>query len=305
MLIVRFCGGLGNQMFEYAFCVKLKNLFPNCEIKTDVREYRVTKYHHGYEMDTVFKQRQFFKEATWGEIKQLRGDFPIVIGWPLSKVTEPIRIILNKHFTSLKEENILEEEYVDIESLEEIYREKFQRKDYYLHGCWTGINHYIDELEILKKDLEFPVFTEPENLKVKEKMEKTESVSVHIRRGDYIGTAFDVLDLNYYHKAIDYIKKHVVNPVFYFFSDDVNYIKENFTFLDNVKIVDWNSGEKSWRDMQLMSCCRHNIIANSTFSQWSAILNRNPKKLVVYPGKERSDLKTEQVRLPGWHKIEV
>ena len=61
MLIVRFCGGLGNQMFEYAFCVKLKKNFPECEIKTDVRDYRVTKYHYGYEMDRIFRQRQLLK----------------------------------------------------------------------------------------------------------------------------------------------------------------------------------------------------------------------------------------------------
>ena len=198
-----------------------------------------------------------------------------------------MRKTLNKYCRTLKSDQILEEEDFDIENLKETYEENFRERSFYLHGCWTGINKYIDEMEILKKDLRFPEFTESANRRMRESMERTESVSVHIRRGDYVGTVFDVLTLDYYKKAIEYIMQTVQSPYFYFFSDDVNYIEENFNFLDNKEIINWNRGKNSWRDMQLMACCRHNIIANSTFSQWGALLNGNPDKIVLYPGREK------------------
>lgn len=305
MLVVRFCGGLGNQMFEYAFCVKLKKAFPECIVKTDLRDYRVTKYHYGYELDKIFQKKQNFEEASWTEIRELRGDLPIVIGWPASKISEPLRKMLNKTIFSLKSENILEEEQVNIWKLQKLYGNMFRERDFYLHGCWTGINKYIDEMETLVSDFRFPDFSEERNRVLREEMEQSESVSIHVRRGDYIGTVFDVLTLDYYKEALSYIKKRTSAPRYYFFSDDVSFIEENFSFLSNKKIINWNRGKNSWKDMQLMSCCRHNIIANSTFSQWGALLNRNQEKIVVYPGKEKKAVDMERVMLQGWHRIEV
>lgn len=111
----------------------------------------------------------------------------------------------------------------------------------------------------------------------------TQSVAIHIRRNDYLKakSLYGDTQLDYYQKAIDYSKKHLDNPVFYFFSDDINWVRENLGDKDKDYYIDWNTGKDSYLDMYLMSLSKANIIANSTFSYWAAY-NRN-KTFVIYP----------------------
>ena len=92
-----------------------------------------------------------------------------------------------------------------------------------------------------------------------------------------------VCDKKYFENAIQLMNKQIPNAKFFIFSDDIPYVKENFSFLKNYHIVDFNTKNNSFRDMQLMSLCKHNIIANSTFSYWGARLNKNPYKIVICP----------------------
>ncbi len=123
----------------------------------------------------------------------------------------------------------------------------------------------------------------------KNKIDASKSISVHIRRGDYANdkvtnTYFGTCPLEYYKQAMDYMRSKVNNPIFYFFSDDIEWVKkefnedENFVFISNPKLQDYE-------ELILMSQCSHNIIANSSFSWWGAWLNDNPAKLVVAPKK--------------------
>ncbi len=91
---------------------------------------------------------------------------------------------------------------------------------------------------------------------------------------------------DYYMAAIDYIKAHVDHPVFYVFTDNPSWLKDNMPAFDYT-LVDWNevSGKRSFRDMQLMSCAKHNIIGNSTYSWWGAWLNPHPDKIVIAPDR--------------------
>ena len=115
-------------------------------------------------------------------------------------------------------------------------------------------------------------------------MISTDSVSVHIRRGDYVGSSFDILSRDYYINAMKYMAERLTAPVFYFFSDDPEYVRKEYNDLPfKYEIIDWNTGAQSFWDMQLMSMCKHNIICNSTFSLWGAILNKYSDKLVIRP----------------------
>ncbi|MFM2292543.1 MAG: hypothetical protein RIS29_2356, partial [Bacteroidota bacterium] len=97
---------------------------------------------------------------------------------------------------------------------------------------------------------------------------------------------FALLDIEYYKRAVDLICDKVENPVFYVFSNDIEWVKEKFVFLgDSMTIVDHNQGEKSYLDLVLMSNCKHNICANSSFSWWGAWLNQNQDKIVIVPEK--------------------
>ena len=110
--------------------------------------------------------------------------------------------------------------------------------------------------------------------------------------------------IEYYEKAINYVKNKIEGPVFFIFSNDIDWCKENFSF-EEAYFVDWNIGEKSFRDMQLMSSCKHNIIANSSFSWWGAWLNNNLDKIIIAPSKwlndERVDI--DDIIPEGWIKI--
>lgn len=113
-------------------------------------------------------------------------------------------------------------------------------------------------------------------------MQGRESVAVHVRRGDYVGTSFDCLPEDYYERAIAYMEQQVASPRFYFFSDDPAYVRERF-HLPNMEVVEENRGTRSYRDLLLMSKCHHMICANSTFSYWGAWLIDHPGKIVISP----------------------
>lgn len=305
MLIVKLCGGLGNQMYQYAFGLKLKRLFPKCTIKKDTRDYRLTKYHYGYEIGKIFKKITCLEEAGWKEVKEIRGELPVILSGKAAKITEPVRSRINNTFFVLKDENILDEGQVDGYQLLKKYGPLLSEKDFYLQGFWSDINYYLDDMDMLTSEFVFSEFPDRRNRELQEEMNTVDSVSVHIRRGDYVNSSFDVTTLEYYRRAIAYIESSVDMPRFYFFSDDVGYVEKHFENIRNKTVIDWNRGHESWRDMQLMSCCKHNIIANSTFSQWGALLNQNHNKLVIYPDKKAVNLDMEYIRLPGWHKVEV
>lgn len=125
----------------------------------------------------------------------------------------------------------------------------------------------------------------PENKKIMQKINQTNSVSMHIRRGDYVAqkTYHFLLPESYYIRAADYIADRVSNPHFYIFSDDIKWAKENIHLKYPHTFVDANQRAKGYNDMRLMSACKHNIIANSSFSWWGAWLNETPNKIVIMP----------------------
>lgn len=140
----------------------------------------------------------------------------------------------------------------------------------------------------LLEAFQFKEVDEPENIKMKELIVNSNAVGIHARVVDYqYGMAVAVKN-GYFKKAVQHIKRKVTNPVYFIFSDNISWCKENLDSIgvdnsDEVIFVDHNIGEKSYRDMQLMSLCKHNILPNSTFSWWGAYLNQNPDKIVITP----------------------
>jgi hypothetical protein len=148
--------------------------------------------------------------------------------------------------------------------------------------------------KFIRKDIlnifKFKGASDPNYLEVVRKIQASNSVSVHIRRGDYVlnktANAFHgVLSIAYYKKALNHIKANVAKPKIFLFSDDPEWVRKNFSFIGRFDLVDFNRGELSYRDMELMSLCKHNIIANSSFSWWGAWLNLNKDKIVIAPKK--------------------
>lgn len=137
----------------------------------------------------------------------------------------------------------------------------------------------------------FPPIEDVRNMEVLRMIQKTESVSIHARRSDLLFLNGYCYQFGYFKRAIRYIKKHTRNPVFFFFTDEnsVGWCEENETIFgldfskDEVHFINWNKGKTSYRDMQLMAQCKHNVITESTFGFWGSYLNQNPNKITCAP----------------------
>lgn len=266
MKIINIGGGLGNQMFQYAFFLSLKEK-EKCFIDTSY--YNLNDVHNGYELEKIFCIST--KKLNIYNNKNLILRFFLKI---LREILKKIGCIY------------LEKRELNVEKNLKRLRNK---KIIFLDGNWCSERYFYQIKEKIKEIYSFSKIKETRNILIAKKIEKTESVSIHVRRGDYLlpenKIYSDLVDIDYYNEAINIINKKVENPVFFIFSNDIEWCKENLKIKDakNMYYIDWNSGKNSYRDMQLMSMCKHNIIPHSTFSWWGAWLNKNPNKIVIAP----------------------
>ncbi|MFI8656237.1 alpha-1,2-fucosyltransferase [Priestia megaterium] len=271
MKIVQISSGLGNQLFQYALYKRLS--MNNNDVFLDVEtSYQLNKnQHNGYEIERIFSIQP--SHATKGMIDELADVDNRLINRLRRKLFGP----KNSMYTETKEFSY------DCEV--------FTKDGIYIKGYWQNYNYFKEIEDDLKNELVFKKALDLKNSHLINQMNKEISVSIHVRRGDYyLNKEYEnkfgnIADLDYYLKAINFIKKEVDDPKFYVFSDDIKWAKENLNLTDNVTYVEHNKGSDSYKDMRLMTCCKHNIIANSTFSWWGAFLNENKNKIVIAPGK--------------------
>ena len=186
--------------------------------------------------------------------------------------------------------------------------EIFEMDEVYLYGFWGCEKYYEDIIPLLQAKIVFPESSDPRNAALIRSMAGENAVSVHLRRKDYLTVAdgkryMGICTDAYYKGAIRYITERVERPVFYIFSDDPAFARAQFCG-ENMHVIDWNTGRESLQDMALMSRCRHNICANSTFSIWGARLNRHPDKIMIRPlhhdNYETLDAGTLHAYWQGW-----
>lgn len=148
---------------------------------------------------------------------------------------------------------------------------------------------FIKEIEGLNEIFRFPQL-DRKNQEIANLMRETNSVSIHVRRGDYQKVLFwrvalgDICEKEYYDKAISRVEELMENPTYFIFSDEIEWAKQNLNIKNGI-YIDWNSGIDSYKDMYLISCCKCNICANSTFSLMSTWFNNNPNPIRIVPIK--------------------
>ena len=265
-MIVRITGGLGNQMFQYSLKKKM-DLFYKSPNYIDLSFFETKKIHNNYELERVFgiKDNVCIPSAFYLKINTFINHFAHILSIPFVRT-----------FYSLSETKF--GFYDRLFSLP--YNENF-----ILDGYWQSESYFRDIRQELLKAFEFPELDEVNKKLLSSIPDCFNLVSIHVRRGDYLTSSMycRLSDTDYYKNAIEFIKTNVSNPYYLIFSDDTEWCRNYFSDLNNVSFVDWNKGMDSFRDMQLMSLCEHNIIANSSFSWWGAWLNRNTDKIVVSP----------------------
>lgn len=278
MIVVNVNAGLANQMFHYAFGRGL-----------------IAKG-----LDVYFDQTNFKPRKEWSfENVQLQDAFPNIelkmmpegkFKWICSNNTNKLSkglclTMINLHNLIGDEKYIFETTYGYIPGIEKEITENC-----ILKGFWQSEKYFAHCKDDIRKQFSFLPFDEEKNIVTMNKMAKENSVAIHLRKGaDYLKSELmgkGLCGVEYYIKAIEYIKKNIDNPAFYVFTDNPAWVKNNLPKFDYI-LVDWNevAGKKNFRDMQLMSCAKHNIIANSTYSWWGAWLNPNPNKIVIGPAK--------------------
>lgn len=298
MIIVSLFGGLGNQLFQYA-CGKAVANKLGVELMLDDS---ILKYSNP---EKSFTQRDFeldvFNiESKIADIKEVRKYVPNL--YATSKYYHQLfrikRLFNGRHF--FIERSWQRHKYIP--AIEKI------NDNTYLYGYFQTELFFkpIREEIINSLTMRPGIQLNDRNRIIIQQLEVENSVSIHVRRGDYINSIFTLLEMeSYYKKAIEKIIKIIPSAKFYLFSNDKDWLEENFSSLGiNYEIIDFNSGKQSYLDMILMSKCKHNIIANSSFSWWGAWLNQNSEKIVIAPKNWYKDKRETANLIPDeWFKI--
>lgn len=287
MKIVKILGGLGNQMFQYALYIALKERFPKEEVLIDTSYFETYKVHTGLELNRVFGV----------ELPQAKFLQLLRVTWPVRSFTlsRAIRKLLPARSTEC------------LEAKDYTYNQAvFTSGNKYYDGYWQNYQYFDDYKDEILTKFQFllPINTQSEEL-LSDLDSNRDSVSIHVRRGDYLKAKnyAGLCGKEYYEKAISYIKGKVDAPCFYLFSDDMEWCRTHILPIlgkADVTLVDWNKGKDSPADMLLMAKCHHNIIANSSFSWWAAYLNRNTDKIVCAPSKWTNTTVNCRFQLPEW-----
>jgi hypothetical protein len=185
----------------------------------------------------------------------------------------------------------------------------YKQGDILLWGRWEDEKYFADIAIDIRSAFTFRDPFVGEAVTISDDIRSSNSVSVHVRRGDFaalknVMQLMGETDLSYYERATNYIASHVDKPKFFVFSDDIDWCKKNLALpFPTVYVPASAEGPKAAFHLRLMSLCKHDIIANSTFSWWSAWLNANPEKIVVAPKKWYANLISGDIVPKQWIRI--
>jgi len=271
MIIVKLIGGLGNQLFQYAAGRRLASIH-NAELKLDVSGFKTYKLH-AYSLNHFHITAL---EASDVEIEALKDPEPRSL---VGKITERFKqyglASRNPHY--IKEpKSGLDTTILNLPD------------NVHLDGYWQSEKYFKDIEAVIRREytLRYPLTEKSQE--VAKKIKKIESaVAIHVRRADYINSSnqqiYETLGSCYYKKALEIITEKISSPSFFIFSDDIIWARENFKLNFPTTFMDFNGVGRNYEDLHLMSLCKHQIIANSSFSWWGAWLNENKNKTVIAP----------------------
>lgn len=290
MKIVKIIGGLGNQMFQFALYKALQKQFPEEAILLDLHCFNGYHKHRGFEIPKIFDVA--YAEANWKEVAKVAYPYPNFLSWRIGSRILPCRkTMLMEGVDYAFEPTALT-----------------RKDDTYYDGYWQHEDYFIAIREDILKTFTFPAFEDQRNQEIASLITEKNSCAIHIRRGDYVKDRLfrGICDIDYYKTSIQRMKKLANPEVFCIFSDDTAWCREHLTALSGQTetiYVDWNTGEKSFQDMHLISLCKHQIIANSSFSWWGAWLNTNENKVVISPRKWWNNSEAHTPTSSNWIRI--
>ncbi|MBS1646336.1 MAG: alpha-1,2-fucosyltransferase [Bacteroidetes bacterium] len=285
MILVRLMGGLGNQMFQYAFGRRMAfihntELVLDQSLLLDKSQPHELVTHRDFDLD-IFNI-QDYRWATEEEIFSFNGN--------------PKASALKKGVRKIK--NAIIPKQLIIQRFNEYNKQYLSIKNNTCFvGRWQSELYFKDAEQQIRKEFTITTLLNNEIKKTAENIKNTNSICLHIRRGDLItssvySSSIGALSMEYYTQAIHYIKQQIENPTFFIFSDDIEWCKQNIILPDPTFYMNnTTAGEKAEGHLHLMQQCKHFIISNSTYAWWGAWLSANKNKRVIYPENWYKDSK--------------
>jgi len=286
MITVKLIGGLGNQMFQYA-------LYRALELKG--REVCLDDYTY-FNRQSPPPHLVYHLDIFGLKYRKMDPDkMPAFLIDPKSLLFR----VAHKYNCGLRYYFEKEESKFD----SDVFLPQNANK--YFEGYWQTEKYFDSFKNEIKKDFHYNGEWSQKNIEYRHSMETSESISLHIRRGDYLKHSVytGICTEEYYKHAIEYIKGHVTNPVFFIFSNDLEWCKSFFGKDDNVVFVEGNDVEHSYMDMILMTYCKHHVIANSSFSWWGSWLSPEGG-ITIAPSKWYQNTETPDIWCEGWIKMD-
>lgn len=274
-------------MFQYAFYLWVKKHYPNDIIKLDLSDFSNYKLHDGFLLTYIFQVP--FDVASQQDLRKLGED----------KSSFVYRL---RRKLGLKNANYYhEEEEVRFMFLPE----PAAKKNILLEGYWQCRAYILEQEDVIRKTFEFPPFEDEQNIALMRDIQQSESVSLHVRRGDYVHHPKyrDICNDAYFETAIACVLEQSPQARFFIFSDDIAWCREKFKSL-NAVYIDHNKKKDSYRDMQLMSLCKHHILANSSFSWWGAFLDHKRQGITIAPKRWKNNMEGTRELIPQhWKQV--
>ncbi len=300
MIITRLSGGLGNQMFQYAMgrSLALRNSsdlridissFSSLDPDTEPRQYRL-KFFNIY--DHIATDEDYSK----------MGIPPIKDFGVLAKINRKL-FRLKEFLKPVAEKKVIIEKNYTFD--EEVYN---AGSDCLLLGIWQSEKYFKAVEETIRNDFSLRYPLSEKNQSLLKIIESKNSVSLHVRRGDYLSNPktsgkHGVLSLDYYNRAVSQIVSQNPDAEFFIFSDDIEWAKNNLKISSPTSYIS-GAGIEDYEELFLMSKCKHNILANSSFSWWGAWLNQNDKKMIIAPKNWfNKNIDTQDLLPNNWTQI--
>lgn len=269
MVIIKITGGLGNQLFQFAMGLALEETL-GFQVKYDLSAYKIVGSRK-FDLDKFVGNLKIANseeiERNNNVLQKIKFQIFQWVGFPFG--LQGLKYYLERNFQY--DANVFD-----------------LGNDVYLSGYWQSERYFLNHRVKLLERIKISDSHSPDSMTYLKQIRSSNSVSIHVRRGDYISNSkansiYATCDLGYYEKAIQHLSAQFEDLTFFVFSDDMEWVTTHFSKFERMIFVNANHGDTAFEDLKLMSNCKHNIIANSTFSWWAAWLNQHPDKVVLAP----------------------
>ena len=268
MIVVKIFQGPGNQMFQIAFGLAAAKRL-NVQLKLDLSWYKDYSHHRQFILDRFKARIEIASEKEIYDIVTCNASNFIFYKW-----NQLNRLYLRPYYQRPKIAEPMDKFDLNYTRIMD---------NTYIEGYFSSRDFFIDQYDHIKSNLQFKSPPSETNKRLMDKVRSENAVAISFRLGDFLSHPWqNVCSLEYYHRCVKYLEERYENLIFYVFSDDIDWVKENFRINHPIEFMDFNAPDYM-EDFRCLTNFRIHIIPNSTFSWWGALLAEQDEKIVLSP----------------------